>query len=175
MRRRDVVKLLAGAAIAAPYRVAAQTSAKTYRLATLSGGAAITADSPMGKILTGALAEHGYTLGRSLEIQAYGANMQPARLPQLARDIAASMVDAVVVIGWPPTAAMKGTGVPTVVVIGAGDPVFPNVAAGRVAATFHQAQESHGAALILSFAKRPEGRRWIPPSGDRFPVFRQAG
>ena len=60
MRRRDVVKLLTGAAIAAPYRVAAQTSAKTYRLATLAGGAPITADSPMGKILTGALAEHGY-------------------------------------------------------------------------------------------------------------------
>jgi hypothetical protein len=69
MRRRDVVKLLtAGAAIAAPYRVAAQTSAKTYRLATLAGGAPITADSPMGKILTGGLAEHGYTLGQSLEI-----------------------------------------------------------------------------------------------------------
>jgi hypothetical protein len=74
-RRRDVVKLLAGAAIAAPYRVAAQTSAKTYRLAMLAGDAAMTADSPMGKILTGALAEHGYTLGQSLEIQAYGANV----------------------------------------------------------------------------------------------------
>jgi putative ABC transport system substrate-binding protein len=129
MRRRDVVKLLAGAAIAASYRVAAQTSAKTYRLATLAGGAAITADSPMGKILTGALAEHGYTLGRSLEIQAYGANMQTDRLPQLARDIAASKVDAVVVIGWPPTAAMKGTDVPTVVVIGAGDPVATHLVA----------------------------------------------
>ena len=35
--------------------------------------------------------------------------------------------------------------------------------------------ESHGAALILSFAKRPEGRRWMPPSGDPFPVLRQAG
>ena len=34
---------------------------------------------------------------------------------------------------------------------------------------------AHGAALILSSAKRPEGRRWIPPSGDRFPVFAQAG
>ena len=76
MRRRDVVKLLTGAAIAAPYGVAAQTSVKTYRLATLAGGAPITADSHMGKILTGALAEHGYKLGQSLEIQAYGANMQ---------------------------------------------------------------------------------------------------
>jgi hypothetical protein len=32
MRRRDVFRLLAGAMIAAPYRVAAQTAAKTYRL-----------------------------------------------------------------------------------------------------------------------------------------------
>ena len=64
----------------------------------------------------------------------------------------------------------------------AGDPCdqrrrdFPNVAAGRVAATFHQGQELHGAALIL--ALRPsdlEGQRWIPPSGDRFAVFGQAG
>jgi putative ABC transport system substrate-binding protein len=83
----------------------------------------------MGKILTKALAEHGYMLGQNLEIQPYSANMQPARLPQLARDIAASKVDAVVVIGWPPTAAMKGTDVPTVVVIGAGDPVATRLVA----------------------------------------------
>ena len=122
MRRRDVIKLLAGAAMVAPYRVAAQT-AKTYRLATFAGSAPITANSPIGTILTRALAEHGYTLGKNLEIQAYGADGQPARLPQLARDIAASKADAVVVVGWPPAAAMKGTGVPTVVALGAGDPV----------------------------------------------------
>jgi ABC-type uncharacterized transport system substrate-binding protein len=129
MRRRDVVKLLAGAVIATPYRVIAQTSAKTYRLATFVGGAAITTDTPMGKILVRALAERGYTLGQNLEIQAYGANMQPAQLPRLARDIAASKVDAVVAIGYPPTAAMKDTGVPTVVVIGAGDPVATGLVA----------------------------------------------
>jgi putative ABC transport system substrate-binding protein len=122
MRRRDVIKLLAGTAMVAPYRVAAQT-AKTYRLATFAGSAPITANSPIGTILTRALAEHGYTLGKNLEIQAYGADGQPARLPQLARDIAASKADAVVVVGWPPAAAMKGTGVPTVVALGAGDPV----------------------------------------------------
>ena len=41
----------------------------------------------------------------------------------MARDIAASKVDAVIVLGWPPAAAMKTTGVPTVVAVGAGDPV----------------------------------------------------
>jgi putative ABC transport system substrate-binding protein len=108
--------------MAAPYRVAAQT-AKTYRLATFAATPAIPADSPIGKLLAGAMAQHGYTLGQNLEIEAYGADAQLARLPQLARDIAASTFDAVVVLGWPPADAMKATGVPTVVVLGAGDPV----------------------------------------------------
>jgi putative tryptophan/tyrosine transport system substrate-binding protein len=122
MRRRDVLQLLAGASIAAPYRVAAQT-AKTYRLATFTSTPAITEDSPIGKLLTGAMAQRGYTLGQNLEIKAYGADAQLARLPQLARDIVASKFDAVMVLGWPPADAMKATGVPTVVVLGAGDPV----------------------------------------------------
>ena len=129
MRRRDVFRLLAGAMIAAPYRVAAQTAAKTYRLAMLTSGPAFPADSPIVMILTGALAEHGYKLGQNLEFQSYGADAQLARLPQLARDIAASKVDAVVVAGWPPTAAMKSTDVSTVVAVGAGDPVASGLVA----------------------------------------------
>ncbi len=129
MKRRDVLQLLAGATIAAPYRAAAQTTAKVYRLATLAGSAAITANSPIGMILIRALTEHGYVLGQNLEIHAYGADAQLARLPQLARDIAASKVDAVVVIGWPPTNALKNTGVPTVVAVGAGDPVASGLVA----------------------------------------------
>ena len=69
------------------------------------------------------MAQRGYTLGQNLEIKAYGADAQLARLPQLARDIVVSKFDAVVVLGWPPADAMKATGVPTVVVLGAGDPV----------------------------------------------------
>jgi putative ABC transport system substrate-binding protein len=123
MRRRDVIQLLAGAVVAAPCCVAAQTTAKTYRVATFNSGPPIPANSPIGTILTRALAERGYKLGENLEVQAYGADAQLARLPQVARDIAASKVDAVVVLGWPPAAAMKATGVPTVVAVGAGDPV----------------------------------------------------
>jgi ABC-type uncharacterized transport system substrate-binding protein len=63
--------------------------------------------------LMGALAEHGYKLGQNLDFQSDGADGQLARLPQMARDVAASKVDAVVVAGGP-TAAMKSTGVPTV-------------------------------------------------------------
>ena len=129
MKRRDVLQLLAGAIIAAPCGVAAQTTPKNYRLAMLTAGPAFPAESPIVKILTGGLAEHGYKLGQNLEFQSYGADAQLARLPQLARDIAASKADAVVVTGWPPTAAMKGTGVPTVVAVGAGDPVASGLVA----------------------------------------------
>ena len=109
--------------MAAPHRVAAQKAAKTYRLAMLTSGPAFPADSPIVMFLMGALSEHGYKLGQNLNFQSYGADGQLARLPQMARDVAASKVDAVVVVGWPPTAAMKSSGVPTVVAVGAGDPV----------------------------------------------------
>jgi putative tryptophan/tyrosine transport system substrate-binding protein len=129
MRRRDVVKLLVGAAAVAPFRAAAQTPAKIFRLAMFAAGPAIPADSPIGKLLAGALARHGYTLGQNLELKTYGADAQLARLPQVARDIAASKTDAVIVAGWPPANAMKGTGVPTVVAVGAGDPVATGLVA----------------------------------------------
>ena len=47
----------------APYRVVAQTTAKMYHLATFTSGLPVTADSPIGRILTRALAGHGYKLG----------------------------------------------------------------------------------------------------------------
>jgi putative tryptophan/tyrosine transport system substrate-binding protein len=123
MRRRDVLRLIAGAAIMAPYGVAAQTPAKTYRLASLTLGGPIPPPSPNGVLLFSALAQHGYTLGQNLQYQPYGAEMQMAQLPQLASDLAASKFDAAVVFGYPPAAALKGSGIPTVVVVGAGDPV----------------------------------------------------
>ena len=133
MKRRDVLRVLAGATIAAPLRVAAQTNAKTYRVASLSAGSAVAANSPNGKMLFPALAAHGYVLGQNLAYEPHGADMELAQLPKLARDIAASKVDAAVVFGYPSAAAMKGTGIPTVVAVGAGDPV----ATGLVASLAH--------------------------------------
>ena len=121
MKRRAFVKLLAGAAMTTPFSAFAR-AATNHRLAMLVGGPAFPIDSPPIKIITGALATYGYTIGQNLEIRSYGADAQLGRLPQLAKDIAASS-DAVVVLGWPPANAMKAIGIPTVVAIGAGDPV----------------------------------------------------
>jgi putative tryptophan/tyrosine transport system substrate-binding protein len=54
---------------------------------------------------------------------ARGADGKIALLPQLARELAASKVDAVVASNYPTAVALKPTGVPTVIVAGAGDPV----------------------------------------------------
>jgi putative tryptophan/tyrosine transport system substrate-binding protein len=123
MKRRDVLRLLAGAMMAVPRGASAQATAKTYRLASLTAGSPVPVKSPNGAMLFSALAKNGYTLGQNLEYQPYGAAMQLALLPQLAKDIAANKVDAAVVLGYPAAAAMKDTGIPTVVVVGAGDPV----------------------------------------------------
>jgi|SRR6185437_4621668 putative ABC transport system substrate-binding protein len=121
MKRRDVIPLLVGLMLAAPRSIRAQTATKTYRLASL------TALGPLpgtyGPTLMRALAERGYVVGQNLEFQPYGADMQFSRLPQLAQNIATAKFDAVVVAGYPPAAAMKGIGVPTVVGSGVGDPV----------------------------------------------------
>jgi putative tryptophan/tyrosine transport system substrate-binding protein len=125
MKRRDVLRLLAGAVAVAPCGAAAQPAAKAYRLAGFSaGGAAVMApNSPNGTMILKALAERGYTVGQNLDYQPFGADMQFGKLPEIAQDIAARKFDAVVVVGWPPAAVLKGTGIPTVVVTGAGDPV----------------------------------------------------
>ena len=86
-------------------------------------------ESPPVKIITGALAGYGYTLGQNLEFRSYGADAHIGRLSQLAKEIAASGADAVVVLGWPPANAMKATGVPTIVAVGGGDPVATGLVA----------------------------------------------
>jgi len=135
MKRRDFLKLLAGAASIAPKGAAAQTTTKIYRLAAFTAGGvgAMAPSSPSGSLILKAMGEHGYTVGQNLEYQPFGGDMQLAHLPELARDIVAQKFDAVIVAGWPPAAALKGTGVPTVVASGAGDPV----ATGLVASLAH--------------------------------------
>src|SRR3974377_1644771 len=123
MRRRDFIQLLAGAMITVPRRVADHTTTKAFHLAWLSAGSSFLTNNPNIAMLLPALAERGYKLGQNLEYTPYGADMQLDQLPQMARDIVTNKIDAVVAFGYPPAAALKGIGVPTVVAFGAGDPV----------------------------------------------------
>ena len=86
-RRRILLSLLAaGCAAAAPSF--AQTD-KTLRLGAISAGAPMTADSPLGKILIGALADLGYALGRNLTFETRGAMADVAKLPGLIEELRA--------------------------------------------------------------------------------------
>src|SRR5262249_58467036 len=109
MKRRDVLRLLAGAMMTGPRGASAQTPAKTYRLASLTAGSPVPVKNPNGAMLFSALAKNGYTLGQNLEYQPYGAAVQLALLPQLAQDIAANKVDATVVLGDPAAPPLQNT------------------------------------------------------------------
>ncbi len=123
MKRRDVLRVLAGAAVAAPYGAAAQTPARVYRLGTLTPGPALDEKMPLGAILVKALEQRGYTLGKNLSLDARGAAGQVGKLGDIVRGMKADQVDVIVAIGFPAILACKVENVPTVVAYGGGDPV----------------------------------------------------
>ncbi len=83
----------------------------------------MTADSPPGKMLIGALADLGYAPGRNMSFETRGAMAQVGRLPGLIDELKAGGAEIFIVGGYPTAVAAKAAGVPTVVYAGAGDPV----------------------------------------------------
>jgi putative tryptophan/tyrosine transport system substrate-binding protein len=123
MRRRELLKLLAGAAIAPPGGASAQTESKTYRVGLLSRGAVIADASPIGAALIRALGQRGYSLDRNLTFERRGAEMRVELLPRMVDELVASKVDVIFAVSYPAAlAAKKGTTLP-VVVFSTGDPV----------------------------------------------------
>ena len=84
--RRACLTLLGGAAVAWPGAVIAQAPTKIYRLGILSGGAPVTDANPQGAALIRGLAQHGYALGRNLEVERRGAEGHIDRLPRLVNE-----------------------------------------------------------------------------------------
>ena len=129
MRRRDFVRLLAGAVIAAPCGAAAETNAKTYRLGTLTIGPPISPTAGIGAILIAGLAKRGYTLGHNLAYEARGAAGNVSQIANLMQQLKTANVDVVVTVGYPAAAAAKASGVATVIGTGSGDPVATGLVA----------------------------------------------
>jgi putative tryptophan/tyrosine transport system substrate-binding protein len=125
-RRRVLISLFAaGCSAAAPS--SAETD-KTLRLGALATGAPIAADSPLGKILIGALADLGYALDRNLAFETRGAMADVGKLPGLIEELRANGAQILLAFGYPSAAAGKAAGVPTVIFGGAGDPVATGLA-----------------------------------------------
>ena len=123
MLRRDFISFLAGALVVRPHVAIAQTSSRVYRVGTLLPGPPLDERSPLGTILLQKLEQNGYTLGKNLAFEARGAGGQMSKLGEIVRSMRADDVDVIVAGGFPTTLACKVANVPTVVFLGAGDPV----------------------------------------------------
>jgi putative tryptophan/tyrosine transport system substrate-binding protein len=122
IRRREFLIAAAGAALAGPRAAFAQSSNKVLRLGTLTAGAPFDEKSPTGATLLKALERRGYAVGKNLTFTARGVSGQVNKLGEIIRDMK-DQVDVFVVTGYPTTLACKVANVPTVVAVGAGDPV----------------------------------------------------
>jgi putative tryptophan/tyrosine transport system substrate-binding protein len=123
MKRRDVLKLLAGTAMAVPQVAEAQTSSQVFHLGTLTPGAPLDEKSPLGAFLLKSLEQRGYVVGKNLTFEARASAGQVNKLGELIRAMKANQIDVMVVTGFPTILACKAENVPTVVAFGAGDPV----------------------------------------------------
>jgi putative ABC transport system substrate-binding protein len=123
MRRRDVLKIIAGAVTIVPYHAAAQTAVRTFRIGTLTVGPPIPSTAGTGKMLIDGLAKRGFNLGQNLAYEPRGAAGKVNQMPNLMQELKAANVDVVVTVGYPSAAAAKASGVATVIASGSGDPV----------------------------------------------------
>jgi putative tryptophan/tyrosine transport system substrate-binding protein len=123
MHRREFLTLLGGAVVAAPRAALAQASSKVYRVGTLLPGASLDEKSPLGTVLMQKLEQKGYALGKNLAFEARGAGGQVSKLGEIVRGMKADQVDVIVAGGYPTALACKVANIPTVVFLGAGDPV----------------------------------------------------
>ena len=121
MTRREFIGLLSAVLIIRPEDGAAQSSARTYRLGSLTGNVSLSTNTPNAKALLNAMAERGYTLGKNLAYDARGANGELAKIPQLIEDFKASGVDVLVTVGYPASRAAKAAGIKTVIAYGSGE------------------------------------------------------
>ncbi|WP_167858612.1 ABC transporter substrate-binding protein [Methylobacterium nonmethylotrophicum] len=172
MRRGDLLLASVTAVLARPSRARAQLAPQNGRVGLLTPIGLEGPATPRGGLLVRALETRGYVLGRNLTLVARAAEGRVDRLPALARDLAAEKVDAIVTVGFPAALAAKRTGVPTVVAVGAGDPV----ATGLVASLARPGGTVTGISdndVDLS-AKRLELLRDIRPGLRRFAILYNA-
>ena len=123
MNRRHFIKL-AGSLPLVSRAAFAQTPAKVHRIVVMGPIGPVPASSPNGKLLLDALAQLGHVVGQDLAFEAPGQPLSgPEQLPQVMKTLTADKVDLIVAWGYPTILAAKLSGIASVAVFGAGDPV----------------------------------------------------
>ena len=131
MRRRELIALLGGAAIASSRTARAQRD-QVYRIGFLSP-AGFAAGSTPGRLVDAvvhALAQQGMAIGDKLEIEKRDAQAHYDRLPALMSELLAAKAGVVVAVGYPVAlAAKEATRTVPIVTVNTGDPVKTGLAA----------------------------------------------
>jgi len=122
MRRRQVIALIGGAAVAWPLAARAQQAGKMPRIGILNNGSAALY-SRTNPFFEG-LRELGYKKGENLAIEFRFADWELNRLPDLAAELVALKVDVIVAGATPAArAAKQATSTIPIVAVAMGDPV----------------------------------------------------
>src|ERR1700745_3523913 len=106
MRRRDFIKVIAGAAAAWPLAARAQQPAGIYRIGVLETLPPDRNKANFGSLLRG-LHEHGYMEGQNLQIEYRSADGHGDRFPALVADLIGRGVDLIVPRGTPAAKSAK--------------------------------------------------------------------
>jgi putative ABC transport system substrate-binding protein len=112
MKRREFITLLGGAvatpSLLRPRAVRAQQPGKTFRIGFLGGADPIGYAAQLEALRLG-LQDHGYVIGRNVEIEYRWAEGRYERLPALAAELVALKVDLIITQGTPAAIVAKQT------------------------------------------------------------------
>src|SRR3954453_15533509 len=124
MRRREFITLLGGAAAAWPVVAHAQQSAKTYRLAQLTGGGTSTSRAPLLAAFMRGMRDFCFIEGQNLAVERRFAEGGFERLPGLMQELLAWNPDLIFVSTTPAALAAKSapSSVP-IVFVSVADPI----------------------------------------------------
>jgi putative ABC transport system substrate-binding protein len=129
MRRRAILALLGGAALAQPLAGAPPSQAGRYRIGILETSPAALNAANLAAFRRG-LRDHGYREGDDLVIEYRSADGRDDRFPDLAAQLNRMKVDVIVTRGTPAALAAKNaTKTIPIVLSGLGDPVANGIVA----------------------------------------------
>jgi putative tryptophan/tyrosine transport system substrate-binding protein len=152
MRRRELITLLGGAAVAWPLAAWAQQVGKVYRIGLLETIPASQNTANLDALRKG-LRALGYIEGQNLSIEYSSADGIAERFPELAAELVRLQVDLIVTRGTPAAQAAKNaTATIPVVMAAIGEPLAVGVVAGL-------ARPSGNVTGLSSFTTELAGKR----------------